>query len=115
MPVGDAQSYFAILYTRSPAEFLADSILTSPFLPRMLTKPRTVCFCQPVVAMISVSVAPLGRRMRAMTSDFLLVRATAASSAAFLAAFATCLPFFGLFVVLPGWAAFVLFFVLLSR
>src|SRR5271156_5759116 len=32
--------------------------LLAPLLPRMLTKPRTVCFCQPVVATISASVPP---------------------------------------------------------
>ena len=44
----------------------------------MLTKPRTVCFYQPVVAMISASVAPLARFIIAMTSAFLLLRSLAA-------------------------------------
>jgi len=40
--------YFPILYVRSPAAFLDDSISSPPLLPRMLTKPRTVYGCQPV-------------------------------------------------------------------
>jgi hypothetical protein len=40
-----AWSYFPILYVRSPAAFLDDSIVSSPLLPGMLTKPRTVCGC----------------------------------------------------------------------
>jgi hypothetical protein len=39
----------------------------------MLTKPRTVCACQPVAAIISASVAPLARFIIAMTSAFLFV------------------------------------------
>src|SRR5262249_11866694 len=39
----------------------------------MLTKPRTVCGCQPVASMISASVAPLARFIIAMTSAFLLL------------------------------------------
>ena len=39
--------YFAILYVRSPAAFFDESIFCPPLLPRMLTNPRTVCFCQP--------------------------------------------------------------------
>jgi hypothetical protein len=36
------------LYVRSPAAFFDDSIFSPPLLPRMLTKPRTVCGCQSV-------------------------------------------------------------------
>jgi hypothetical protein len=39
----------------------------------MLTKPRTVCFCQPVASMISSSVTPFARFSIAITSAFLLV------------------------------------------
>ena len=35
-------------------------------------KPRTVCACHPVVAMISSRVAPIGLRRRSRTSAFLL-------------------------------------------
>ena len=45
--------YFPILYVRSPAAFLDDSISSPPLLPRMLTKPRTVCGGQPVAFIIS--------------------------------------------------------------
>jgi hypothetical protein len=64
--------YFAIRYVRSPAAFLAESIFSPPLLLRMLTKPRTVCFCQPVASMISGRVAPLARFIKAITSAFLL-------------------------------------------
>jgi hypothetical protein len=37
-----------------------------------LTKPRTVWACQPVSSMISVRVAPWVRRIRSITSAFLL-------------------------------------------
>ena len=67
-------SYFVILYLRSPDASLDDSIACPPLLPRMLTKPRTVCACQPVVSMISASVAPLARFIIAITSAFLLTR-----------------------------------------
>ena len=40
----------------------------------MLTKPLTVCGCQPVVFMISGMVAPFARFIIATTSAFLLVR-----------------------------------------
>src|ERR1700687_2430813 len=40
--------YLEILSLRSPEGSLDDSILCPPLLPRILTKPRTVCACQPV-------------------------------------------------------------------
>src|SRR5271155_1808662 len=40
----------------------------------MLTKPRTVCFCQPVASTISARVTPLARFIIAITSAFLLLR-----------------------------------------
>jgi len=58
--------------------FLAAAFTALPFLPpllpRMLTKPRTVCGCQPVAFIISASVAPLARFISAITSAFLLAR-----------------------------------------
>src|SRR5258707_728423 len=72
----------------------------------MLTKPRTVCFCQAVSSMISVSVAPLARFIIAMTSAFLLVRSAAAGLLAtvFLAGFVflVAFAFFGGFAPSAG-------------
>src|SRR5580704_2815378 len=51
----------------------------------MLTKPRTVCACHSVAAMISASVAPLARFINAMTSAFLLARCAFGLPATFLA------------------------------
>jgi hypothetical protein len=53
------------------AAFLDDSLFSPPLLPKMLTKPRTVCFCQPVVATISASVA-LSAFIVAITLGFLV-------------------------------------------
>ncbi len=61
-------------YERSPESFFEDSIFSPPLLPRMLTKPRTVCGCQPVAFMISANVAPLARFISVITSAFLLAR-----------------------------------------
>jgi hypothetical protein len=78
-------SYCPILYVRSPAAFLDDSIFSPPLLPRMLTKPRTMCGCQPT------SVHDLGKRRAlralhmAITSAFLLVRSPLGLAATFLA------------------------------
>src|SRR5579864_267660 len=80
------ERYFPILYVRSPAAFLDDSIFSPPLLPRMLTKPRTVCGSHPVAFTISASVAPLARFIIAMTSAFLLVRSAFGLLAGFLAA-----------------------------
>jgi hypothetical protein len=77
-------SYFAILYVLSPAAFFDDPIVSPPLLPRMLTKPRTVCFCQPVASIISANVTPFARFIIAITSAFLLLR-SAAGLAAFIA------------------------------
>src|SRR5271170_3811796 len=83
--------YLAILYVRSPAAFLDESIFSPPLLPRMLTKPRTVCACHFVAAMISASVAPLARFISAITSAFLLAR----SALGLLAGFPARAAFFG--------------------
>jgi hypothetical protein len=71
---GSGFGYFPIRYVRSPAVFLADSVFSPLLLPRMLTKPRIVCFCQPVASVISARVAPLARSISASTSAFWLVR-----------------------------------------
>ena len=62
-----------------------DLIFSPPLLPRMLTKPRTVCARHLVAAMISGNVAPLLRFIIAMTSAFLLGRSALGLLAAFLA------------------------------
>jgi hypothetical protein len=59
-----AEVYFPRLNVRSPAAFLDDSIFSPPLLPRMLTKPRTVCACQFVIVMASARVAPLALHQR---------------------------------------------------
>src|SRR5450432_3059856 len=78
-------------YVRSPAAFLDDSIFSPPLLPKMLTKPRTVCACHSVAAIISARVAPLARFIIAMTSAFLLLR----SATGLLAGFFALAAFFG--------------------
>ena len=102
--------YFAILYVRSPAAFLEDSIFSPPLLPRMLTNPRTVCRCQPVAFMISSSVAPFARCIIAITSAFLLVRSAFGLRAAFLAgaAFFAAFAFFADFAPLAAFLGLAL-------
>jgi hypothetical protein len=58
----------------------------------MLTKPRTVCFCQPVIFTISANVTPFARFIIAITSAFLLLRL--GWSCAFPVAWAFLLAFF---------------------
>jgi hypothetical protein len=65
--------------------FFEDSIFSPPLLPRILTKPRTVCPCQPVVAMISASAAPLTRFSSALTWAFLFARSALDLPPAFFA------------------------------
>src|SRR2546429_2118661 len=88
-------------YVRSPDALLEDSIFSPPLLPRMLTKPRTVCACQPVACMISSSVTPLARLIIAITSAFLLLRSVALPPA-FLATFFAALAFFAGFALLAA-------------
>ncbi len=97
--------YFAILYVLSPAAFFEDSIVSPPLLPRMLTKPLTVCFGQPVVSIISARVTPFARFIIAMTSAFLLVR-SAAGFGAFLAGLAGFIGFAALAAFLAFGALF---------
>src|SRR5258708_5681164 len=77
----------------------------------MLTKPRTVCFCQPVASTISARVTPLARFIIAMTSAFLFVRSAADLAAAFLASLALFvgLAFFVLFAFFAGFAPLAFF------
>src|SRR5437667_3121752 len=86
-------------YVRSPDALLEDSIFSPPLLPRIETKPRTVCACQPVTFMISASVTPLARFIIAITSAFLLLRSVALP-AGFLASFFAGLAFFAGFAPL---------------
>jgi hypothetical protein len=71
----------------------------------VLTKPRTVCFCQPVASTISARVTPLARFIIAMTSAFLLLRSAAGLQADFLAGLA----FFVVFAFFAGFAPLVAF------
>src|SRR6202035_1840757 len=64
----------------------------------MLTKPRTVCGCQPVAFMISGRVAPFARFIMAMISVFLL----APSAFGFAGNFLDERAFFAGLVFLPG-------------
>jgi hypothetical protein len=76
---GDKRArYLPILYVRSPAAFFEEAIFSPPLLPSTLTKPRTVCFCHPVASTISANVTPFARFIIAITSAFLLVRASVA-------------------------------------
>src|SRR5438552_1049889 len=77
-------------YVRSPVALREDSIFSPLLLPSRLTKPRTVCACQPVASLIWASVTPLARFIIAITSAFLLLRSPC--SRVF---FAGTLPFFG--------------------
>src|SRR5438045_8141137 len=95
-----------ILYVRSPEAFFEDSMRWPPLLPRMLTKPRTVCFCQPVASMISASVAPLDRFIIAITSAFLLLRSEALSTVGLPGAFWAALAFLVAFPALLGCSGF---------
>src|ERR1017187_9003313 len=61
-------------YVRPPPGGLKDSTVCPAFFIAPAINPRTVCFCQPMVRMISDSVAPFLRRSMAMTSAFLLPR-----------------------------------------
>src|SRR5579872_1806532 len=71
----------------------------------MLTKPRTVCACQPVRFMISSSVTPLGRFIRAMTSCFLFERSPLSAGFLVAAVFFTALAFFAPFGSFTGFGA----------
>ena len=72
---------------RSPPSGLKDSMLYPAFFIAPAMNPRTVCFCQPMVSIISASVAPFFRCSIATTWAVLLPsRAPALSAfAAFLA------------------------------
>src|SRR5437764_14921761 len=72
----------------------------------MDTKPRTVCFCQPVASMISASVAPLDRFIIAITSAFLLLRSEALSTVGLPGAFWAALAFLVAFPALLGCSGF---------
>jgi Protein of unknown function (DUF3738) len=89
---------------RSPAALREDSIFSPPLLPRRLTKPRTVCACQPVASLIWASVAPLARFIIAITSAFLLRRASWSPCFLAAAAFFAALAFFA---GLAPWTGFL--------
>src|SRR5450631_716277 len=97
------RSYLPTRYVRSPASFLADSILTPCFLAAVERKPRTLCACQSVAFMISASVAPLARPIISrIFAPLLSARGVLASLAlAGLAALFPALAPFGEAVALP--------------
>ena len=62
-----------MLYTRVPSSRFSDFTVSAIFFPRVpLTKPRTLCGCQPVAFMISANVAPPGRFSRSRILAVLL-------------------------------------------
>src|ERR1039457_1694028 len=61
------ESYCLIRYVRSPLSDLKDSTVNPAFFIAPAMNPRTVCFCQPIVFMISAKVAPLLRWSMATT------------------------------------------------
>src|ERR1017187_2666220 len=61
------ESYWLIRYVRSPLSDLKDSTVNPAFFSAPATKPRTVCFCQPIFSIISASVAPFFRWSMATT------------------------------------------------
>jgi hypothetical protein len=52
---GNRTGYFPMRYVRSPASFLADSILMRRFFPAVEMNPLTLCACHPVSSMESTS------------------------------------------------------------
>src|ERR1700738_5594639 len=72
----------------------------------MLTKPRTVCLCQPVACIISASVTPFARIIIAITSAFLLLRSEALSPVALPDAFFAALAFLAGVPALRGASGF---------
>src|ERR1039457_3851137 len=90
-------------YVRSPLSDLKDSTVYPAFFIAPAMNPRTVCFCQPILAMISASVAPFFRCSMATTWAVLLPsRGPALSSA--LAAFLALGAFFAVVVFLVALA-----------
>src|ERR1019366_180954 len=73
-------------YVRSPLSDLKDSTVYPAFFIAPAMNPRTVCFCQPILSMISASVAPFFRWSMATTWAVLLPSRGPALSGA-LAAF----------------------------
>jgi hypothetical protein len=86
---------YLALYVRAPDSLLDDSIFV--VLPIVAMAPRTLCFCQPVASMISSSVAPFFREIRARIVSFLLVPAAFGVFAGL-----------AVFVPLPGFGALAL-------
>src|ERR1017187_10140739 len=91
------RGYLLIRYVRSPPSGLKDSTVYPAFFIAPAMNPRTVCFCQPMVFMISARVAPFFRCSMATTWAVLLPsRAPSAFGfMAFLGALAACLAAFG--------------------
>ena len=79
------EGYWLIRYVRSPLSDLKDSTVNPAFFIAPAMKPRTVCFCQPILSMISASVAPFFRWSIATTWAVLLPSRGAVASRAFAA------------------------------
>src|ERR1700680_2238986 len=88
---------------RSPPSGLKDSTLYPAFFIEPAMNPRTVCFCQLILLMISASVAPFLRWSIATTCAVLLPSRGAAVSCA-LAAFLPLGAFLGAAAFLLGLA-----------
>src|SRR5450755_2054932 len=69
--VNGRRSYL-MRYVRTPPSGLKDSTVWPAFFIAPAMNPRTVCFCHPIVCMISASVAPFLRRSMATTWAVLL-------------------------------------------
>src|SRR5450755_1398037 len=69
--VNGRRSYL-MRYVRTPPSGLKDSTVWPAFFIASAMNPRTVCFCHPIVCIISASVAPFLRRSMATTWAVLL-------------------------------------------
>jgi hypothetical protein len=88
--------YLAMRYTRSPAPFFEDSILTLCFLAAVEMNPRTLCACQSVAFMISARVAPLAHPiMSRIFAPLLSARGAAALRSGLWAFLPAVAPFLG--------------------
>src|ERR1035437_1933651 len=90
-------------YVRSPPSGLNDSTVNPAFFIVPAMKPRTVCFCHPILSIISGSAAPCFRWSMATTWAVLLPSRGPAASGGFAA-----------FLVLGALLAAVVFFVALA-
>src|SRR5450755_2515724 len=69
---GERSEIYLMRYVRTPPSGLNDSTVCPAFFIAPAMNPRTVCFCHPIVCIISASVAPFLRRSMATTWAVLL-------------------------------------------